>query len=379
MQASLQHISCSSNQLKWRMPLIILAAFIGGIILVAVLLILNLTVAKGTVNGIIFYANIAFTNKSSFLPFTRPNFISVIISWLNLEIGIDTCFYSGMDMYWKIWIQLAFSTYLFFLVAMIIIISERSTILSNIIRRKNPVATLATLVLLSYTKLLHVIISTLSFSIIKYPDGSKKVVWLADATLEYWSGKHIALFLIAIVLLIVGLFYTAVLLFWQWLLPRQDWKLLRWIRNQKLCMFIETYHAPYNFKYRYWTGLLLLVRIILSIVSAINVSGDPAINLLASCILIIIVGAFKVYSRGEHVYKILLLDVLESACLFNIITITQFKLYLLAEDSNKDLVAYLSGIIIIIKFGGVLVFHICTEILFKTKFWTMIESLRQKK
>ena len=77
-------------------------------------------------------------------------------------------------MYWKIWIQLVFSAYLFFLVAMIIIISERSTTLSNIIRRKNPVATLATLVLLSYTKLLHIIISVLSSAVIKYPNGSKK-------------------------------------------------------------------------------------------------------------------------------------------------------------------------------------------------------------
>ena len=149
---------------------------------------------------------------------------------------------------------------------MIIIISECSTLLSSIIRRKNPVATLATLILLSYTKLLHIIISALSSASIKYPNGSKEIVWLPDATIEYWSGKHIVLFLVAIVLLLVGMFYTALLLFWQWLLTRSDWKLLHWIKNKKMCMFIETYHAPYNFKHRYWTGLLLLVRIILSIV-----------------------------------------------------------------------------------------------------------------
>ena len=141
-------------------------------------------------------------------------------------------------------------------------ISEHSTILTNVLRRKNPVATLATLVLLSYTKLLHIIISALSFAIIKYPDGSKTVVWLPDATLEYWSGKHIALFVTAVIILLIGTFYTLILFFWQWLLPHSHWKLLRWIKNQKLCMFIETYHAPYNSKHRYWTGFLLMVRII---------------------------------------------------------------------------------------------------------------------
>ena len=373
-------IQCSSNQLKWLISLIILAGLVGGIILVAIILFLNMTVARGTLNGILIYANIAFTNKTSFLPFTKPNFISVIISWLNLEIGLDTCFYNGMDMYWRMWIQLAFSTYLFFLLAMIIIISERSTILSNIIRQKNPVATLATLVLLSYTKLLHIIISAVSFAIIKYPDGSKKIVWLPDATLEYWSGKHIALFLIAVVLLLVGTLYTALLLFWQWLLPRQDWKILRWVRNQKLCMFIETYHAPYNFKHRYWTGLLLLVRIVLSVVAAVNVSGDPAINLVANCVLIVTLIVFKLYMQGtKPVYKTWLIDILESACLINVLTFSFFKLYYLAENSSQVIIAYLSGIIIIVMFTSVLFYHICTELLFKTKIWTVIIQTRMRR
>ena len=203
-------IQCSSNRLKWLMPIIILAAFVGGLLLVAILLFLNLTIAKGTLNGIIFYANIAYANNSTFFQFPRANFVTVIIAWLNLDIGLDTCFYNGMDMYWKTWLQLAFSAYLLFLIVMIIVISERSTFLSNIIRRKNPVATLATLVLLSYTKLLHIVISALSSAEIRYPDGSKKVVWLPDATLEYWSGKHIALFVTALGILLVGILFTSI-------------------------------------------------------------------------------------------------------------------------------------------------------------------------
>ena len=371
-------IQCSSNQLKWLMPVIILAAFIGGLLLVALLLFLNLTVAKGTLNGIIFYANVAYANNSTFFQFPRPNFISVIIAWLNLEIGLDTCFYDGMDTYWKTWFQLAFSVYLLFLIVMIIFISERSTILSNVLRRKNPVATLATLVLLSYTKLLHIIISALSSAVIRYPDGSKKVLWLPDATLEYWSGKHIALFVTALAILLVGILFTAVLFSWQWLLHYSHWRLLCWVKNQKLCMFIETYHAPYNFRHRYWTGLLLTVRTVLSVVTAVNVSGDPAINLIANCVLLVMVIVLKMYAQGKRsIYKSILIDVLESACIINLLTFSFFKLFFLAENSSQIFIAYLSGSIIIAKFVLVLAYHIWSEILTKTKIWLAIKNCRE--
>lgn len=370
-------IHCSNN---WLIPLIIMAALIGGLLLVAILLIVNLTVAKGTLNGIIFYANIVYANNSTFFQFPRPNFISVIIAWLNLEIGLDTCFYNGMDMYWKTWLQLAFSTYLLFLIIMIIVISERSTILSSILRRKNPVATLATLVLLSYTKLLHIVISVFSFAIIRYPDGSKKVVWLPDATLEYWSGKHIALFVTALAILLIGIFFTTVLFSWQWLLPRSDWRFFHWVKNQKLCMFVETYHAPYNFRHRYWTGLLLLVRIILSVVTAVNVSGDPAINLIANCVLLVMIIVLKLYVQGKRsIYKSILIDILESACVINLLTFSFFKLFFLAENSSQVFIAYLSGSIILSKFGLVLAYSMWTEIIAKTKMGLAIKNCREKR
>ena len=71
---------------------ITIAAILAGIALVALLLVLNMTVAVGTLNGLIFYANVVYANKSVLLPFQTTNFITVFISWLNLELGIDTCY-----------------------------------------------------------------------------------------------------------------------------------------------------------------------------------------------------------------------------------------------------------------------------------------------
>ena len=133
------------------------------------------------------------------------------ISWLNLELGLDTCFFPGMDAYWKTLLQLAFPMYVIFLVVMVIIISEHSTKFARLIAKKNPVATLATLILLSYTKFLNTVITSLSFAILSYPDGSYHVVWLPDATFPYLRGKHIVLFIIAVVILLIGTLYTCLL------------------------------------------------------------------------------------------------------------------------------------------------------------------------
>ena len=70
---------------------------LSGIALVALILLFNMTVATGTIHGLIFYANILTASHSLFLPFATPNFLSVFVSWLNLDLGIETCFYDGMD------------------------------------------------------------------------------------------------------------------------------------------------------------------------------------------------------------------------------------------------------------------------------------------
>lgn len=83
---------------------IAIAAILAGILLVILILWLNLTVVVGTLSGLLFYANIVSANRVVLLPFSEPNFITVFISWLNLELGIDVCFIKGMNTYIKTWI-----------------------------------------------------------------------------------------------------------------------------------------------------------------------------------------------------------------------------------------------------------------------------------
>ena len=249
---------------------ILLAAIIAGVLLVTTLLVLNITVAVGLINGFIFYANIMSANSAVFFPSSEPSFPTVFVAWLNLDLGIDVCFFDGLDTYIKTWLQLAFPVYIISLVVIIIIVSEYSPRFAALIGRKDPIATLATLILLSYAKLLSITITALSFTEINYPDGSQETVWLPDGNVKYFRGKHAALIIVALFIILVGVPYTLLLLLWQWIVRAPRWKVFKWTRNTKLNAFITVYHVPYNSKYRYWTGLLLLVRVILYITASVT-------------------------------------------------------------------------------------------------------------
>ena len=111
-------IACSAPMHAYLSPLAALA--LAGIVLVILLLICKLTVALGTISGLIFYANIIAVNQSVFFPFRDINFLlavlKVFIAWLNLDLGIETCYYDGMDAYTRTWLQFIFPVYIWVLV-----------------------------------------------------------------------------------------------------------------------------------------------------------------------------------------------------------------------------------------------------------------------
>ena len=208
-------------------------------------------------------------------------------------------------------------------------------------------ATLATLILLSYAKLVEISFNSLSVGILEYPDGSSKMLWLPDATVKYLHGKHIPLFIAAVLILLVGLVYTVLLFSWQCLLHLPEWRIFKWSRNPKIQTFIETHNKPYTPKHRYWTGLLLIARVILYLVAAANVSNDPAIALLSInftvCSIVLLKGF--VVSR---LYRKWSMGVLETFFCLNILFFTMFTWYLYSlgdkniKRLNQGAIAYTS-------------------------------------
>ena len=344
---------------------ITIIAFLCGLGLAALILILNLTVATATLNGIIFYANVFATNNQLFMPFEHPNVCSVFIAWLNLEIGFDVCFFKGLNAYAKAWLQLTFPVYIILIVVAVIVASQYSRKFANLIAQKNPVATLATLILLSYAKLLHSIIGILSFVILRYTpvDGGTPfttVAWLRDASVNYFEGIHIPLFIVASMILLLGFIYTFLLLSWQWLVRFPNKGVFQWVSSTKLSSFMDAYHAPYMARNRYWTGLLLLVRIILYLISAINISGEPSVNLLAVSLVIGCLLLLNTYS-GINIYKKWLLNVVEFSSSFNILAFTAAKFYVLRVNGDHAAIAYMSIGFQIVIFICSLIYHTFVE------------------
>ena len=362
---SLGSSKCLQCSKSWHGPFagILITFIIAGVLLVISLLIFNVTVAVGTINSIVFFANILNVNQSEY--FRQPNlaFVPVFISWLNLDIGFDTCFIDGMDTYMKTWLQLAFPLYIIMLVFLIIWISSCSIRFSKLIGKKNPVATLATLILLSYTKLLQVMIASFSFVNLTFPNGQRDLRWLRDPNIEYKSGKLIALVIVAIIILLVGLIYTALLFCWQWLLPLSKYKLFSWTKNQKRHTFIETYNTPYTPKHRYWTALFLIVRVLLYLISALNESTDPRVTLMCTIIIMVCVIIYKTLWTVT-IYKNVILNAIESFVLFNIITFSVVTLYTFTgldqvdKQALQTVAAYLSVGSVMVICLLVIVYHI---------------------
>ena len=338
---------------------VIIVAFIAaGILLVTALLALNMTVAVGLIDNFIFYANIVAAGSSVFFPSTEPSFPVVFVAWLNLDIGFDVCFFDGLDAYTKTWLQLAFPVYIISLVVVVIIVSEYSPKFASLIGKRDPIATLATLILLSYAKLLSVTITALSFANLDYPDGSRETVWLADGNVKYFQEKHIPFALVALLITSIGLPYTIILFLWQWLVRAPRWKVFKWTRHSKLNAFIAAYHVPCTSKYRYWTGLLLLVRVILYITAAVSVSVDPNTIALVTSSLIAALFLFKGFI-GLRVYKKSFVDIVATVMYFNLLIFSTLSLYDLKDEGSKQTaLAHVSAAITLFLLAAAIVYHL---------------------
>ena len=343
-----------------------------GVALVFLLLVCKLTVATGTLSGLVFYANIVRANRTMFLPVKSTDALSVFIAWINLDFGIETCFYDGMDTYSNTWLQFVFPVYIWVLVGVMILVSHFSKRFANLLG-SNPVSVLATLILLSYAKILRTLISVVSFTNLEYPDSHYiRRVWLYDANVDYIIGKHIPVFLAALLAFFLFLLYTLLLFFGQWLQAISHLRLFAWVNSARLKPFMDSYHAPYKPKHRYWPGLLLVLRFLLLLVFALNYQRDPSINLLA---IVVGAGVLQLWAWvSGGVYKNWCLDGLEGSFILNVIVLSVATYHVKLSGGNQRTVGHTSVTIALVTFIGILAYHIFQQ-LRQTKLWKKVPKL----
>ena len=148
--------------------------------------------------------------------------------------------------------------------------------------------------------------------------------------MDYLSGKHIQLFLVAVLVFILLFFpYTLLLLFGQWLHVVSHLRLFSWVNSARLKPFMDSYHAPYKAKHHYWPGLLLVFHFILYLVFAIefNLQQDrTSINLVAILVGTGILQMWAGLSGG--VYRKWCLDAVEGLFAVNLIILAASTMYI---------------------------------------------------
>ena len=288
-QHSLSMVFASSRCMKCTNVhiLITIIVIVAGIVLVVLLYVLNLTVTKGSINGIILYANIVSINDSVFLVndnVFKP--LRVFISLTNLNLGIETCFYDGMDSYAKMWLQLFFPTYLIIIAVSMIIASRYSSrILRLTYSRSLPV--LATLFLLSYTGVLRVVLTVLfSYSTItEYPSGDKEIVWSIDASVPLFGLRFTILFITCLVLFLILIPFNITLLFTRYL--TQFWIVIYFKP------LLDVFPSSFKHKYYFWSAIHIILRNVFLSMFAFPIK----LRLFLTTVILVIFSAFYGYIR----------------------------------------------------------------------------------
>ena len=336
---------------------LLLVFTLAGVALIASLLLLHMTVADGTINGLILYANIFDIIDDIVVPQNKipPYPPTVFLSWLNLDFGIPTCFYTGLNYYSYTWLQFVFPFYLWFLVGLIILACKYSSRAMKLFG-SNPVAVLATVVLMSYNKLLHTSQQILSYVTVYYSDGTQEKRWKIDPNLLYFQGKHIPLALFGILIVAVFLIpYIVLLTFGHYLQKYSNKRGLKWLI--KIKPILDAYYAPCYKSTQYWVGFLLFTRTCLSITySALSNKEHITILVIVSSVL---TGVALIPWLHHKVYEKNFVNVFEGSFILNIIVLSFTSYHIITQKlTNSQLILSHTFIgIAFIEFLLILSFH----------------------
>ena len=332
---------------------------IAGLLLVLLIILTDLSVSSGSLSGLIFYVNLVQGNSSDFfgkhVSDSRVYVCSIFISWLNLDFGIETCLYDGMDAYAKTWLQFAFPLYVWGIAGLIILLSRRFP--SNYIAGRSPAKLLAALFLVSYAKLLRTVIRALSYITLFHftTDNQKlesKLLWREDGNIGYLQGKHIPLFVVAVGFGLITLPYAVVLFSLQWLQKSSHLKLCSWIVRLK--PVFDAYTAPYKPGCRFWTGWLLLVRVVVFLTFA-TPHTHPTLRLSLILTTCVVVQTFAWSFHG--VFRSKYTDTINSLFFLNLGLFAAATSYTYTNNSDLQLAAILISVSISFVLFIVVLFH----------------------
>ena len=329
--------------------LTIIGYVIVGPFLVYILFALKLTLTTGTINGVVFYAQVA---NAGFLEYMSESssklyhFCNSVLSFLNLNLGFPLCFYNGMNQLWKTGLSLVFPVYLLSIVVVIIIISRYSTWLSNRTSRSS-IQVLVTVVHLSFSKLLITLIDVFTPATV-YTANDTRRVWYWDGSVSFMGRSHYPLVIVTAITVTIFIVPYIVLL----IVGKPLTKCSK-MANFYLRPIYEAIHAPYKEGKQYWfTARLILLIIIYIVYIILRTKNSAVLGLLISLALC----SFMVVQAVLRPFKNNAINILDCWIMFNITLVYNILWSNVSEVSN--IVNMVAVGLIVTTFFVILIYHI---------------------
>ena len=349
-----------------------------GIILVLIIHLLKLTVTMGTINGLIFFCNIMSIYEGFFFNPAKFSFIRIFISLINLDLGFEMCFYKEMSEIAKTGLQFVFPLYLWLLMLIIIMVGKHYVRTRKSTHSAVPV--LATLILLSYSKILRTTISVFSPVTVYYSTKDSNfselhhfVAWEPDPNVKYLEGAHIALFLVALIFTLFFIFPLAFALTF----PKVV------LRSKKLSYFfpvLDCIYAPYKIHCRFWFGMRLIILIYFSGMECIS---DSYLLLYQDFLLlsgVVVILLFALMQACIQPYKNKINNNLDLMFMVIFITLATVILYLNpnATGNEQYIAVHILGGVAFLLFCFIIIFHLHDALMHFTCYLKLIEDLKTK-
>ena len=249
-----------------------------GIWLVFATAFLRVYVTDGHIYGMFFYVNMIYLFKDEIFHF--PYHAEYIYATFNLRGIYNLCVYKNMNFLILAALDFIFPIYLCLIIIILTLVARCRGPYTKNRFGYSTTKVFATLLYICYSLLVDFSFQMLYFTVIDAPSG-KEVRWKLDPNVRYFRDTHGFLGAMSILCLLLLFAVALVLLF-----PKQGY---RFRIVQKLKPLIDAFQAPFKFKFSFWIGLRLVLRICLHIIA--NTVPSDYLLYVVGCILCLLLYA----------------------------------------------------------------------------------------
>ena len=321
--------------------------FITGILTVAGITLLRITITEGYLNAVLFYSNIVHVYAVFFVPSEHGTGAFFLTAWISQNFGIPACFYDGMTNLTAMGLHLLYIVYLISL----------TVLLSLILKCKQlpwsdqfaPSKVVATLLVICYTSLLETCVEIISFTRVTTLDGEVYIRWYFDANVVYFSGLHAALSVLAILIILLYIIPFPFLM----ISPRLIYKVRFFNKLQPL---LDTFWGPFKPKFNWWLSFRLFLRWIPIFVASFVPAPTNIVVMTLLCGSLLFVQSQVKPFRGQWQ------NLLDETLVLNLLLL--FSGYFFFSDQQIDRREVYSGVLVVcayLQFGAVFMHHILSR------------------